>query len=460
MEMDSEHNCGGSIASGLYCCHKPKRRKLSNELAYFDFKWDGIENHTPHQILALKKTRIERPRLFSISNPKWDAFMFASVIKIFRYFIENNILWDTFELNDDNGLMDLDNYKVMLRPIISMANRFHLFKRFQLEVISDDGAMNVMSEDEIFFADINMNARLEALDVRVWGRVTHGDSLALKQLFKTSSKLKELSYKVENFNQPTFCEGLDTNKTLEKVKLDFGICNLLDEEYVKILASLSGLPKLKELFIDAIDKFGQLASRELQQLLSTSSTLSTLHLNVHEFALDHGRIDLEHILQGLKESRSLKRLQLAEALNGKFLFSRILSILPECPSLEHICLWESLVTVEDLDRVISLKRLKRPIEFDLDYSIMRYNTKKVMEIIQAHPELRLCPRAAFCAHYYESHNFSKPICDLNWHGKYLLDRPKTPVGLWPKVLERANNEPHVLYEFLKGPAFAGRSNLL
>ena len=30
------------------------------------------------------------------------------------------------------------------------------------------------------------------------------------------------------------------------------------------------------------------------------------------------------------------------------------------------------------------------------------------------------------------------------------------LSLWPLVLEKANREPSVLYEFLKGPAFAGR----
>jgi hypothetical protein len=47
-------------------------------------------------------------------------------------------------------------------------------------------------------------------------------------------------------------------------------------------------------------------------------------------------------------------------------------------------------------------------------------------------------------------------CDLNWYGRCLLYQPeKTPLALWSKVLERSNTKPSVIFELLKGPAFAG-----
>jgi hypothetical protein len=47
------------------------------------------------------------------------------------------------------------------------------------------------------------------------------------------------------------------------------------------------------------------------------------------------------------------------------------------------------------------------------------------------------------------------ISDLNWHRSYLLDRPNAHMSLWPL---KANWKPRVIFEFVKGPAFAARQN--
>ena len=55
---------------------------------------------------------------------------------------------------------------------------------------------------------------------------------------------------------------------------------------------------------------------------------------------------------------------------------------------------------------------------------------------------------------------------MNWHGRYLLDRPSVPLCIWPLVLEKVNDNEYmprdagekesIIYELLKGPVCGGR----
>lgn len=55
------------------------------------------------------------------------------------------------------------------------------------------------------------------------------------------------------------------------------------------------------------------------------------------------------------------------------------------------------------------------------------------------------------------------VCDMNYHGIYLFR--KAPLSLWPRMLEKAANNENwcgdsdvrssVIFDLLKGPAFAG-----
>ena len=87
------------------------------------------------------------------------------------------------------------------------------------------------------------------------------------------------------------------------------------------------------------------------------------------------------------------------------------------------------------------------------------------ELLRYHPEVRLSLRDY--DNYVEDENtyrFSEGmtkfwyIVNMNWHGRYLLDRPKVPLSIWPLVLEKVNDNDHVkdkasiLYGLLKGPA--------
>ena len=54
--------------------------------------------------------------------------------------------------------------------------------------------------------------------------------------------------------------------------------------------------------------------------------------------------------------------------------------------------------------------------------------------------------------------------NMNWHGRYLLDRPNVPLSIWPLVLEKVNDNDRVqdkasiLYGLLQGPAGAQRTS--
>ena len=101
--------------------------------------------------------------------------------------------------------------------------------------------------------------------------------------------------------------------------------------------------------------------------------------------------------------------------------------------------------------MIVMDRPRKPIVLKLNPDVVSKNMETLRTIVYAHPELRL-----------ELKGFESVlpdlqyICNLNWHGRYLLDRPNVPLSLWSLVLEKANTKADMIYELLKGPAFACR----
>ena len=95
--------------------------------------------------------------------------------------------------------------------------------------------------------------------------------------------------------------------------------------------------------------------------------------------------------------------------------------------------------------------------------------KVLEEVLRYHPEVRLSvadwiDKEDFDAFEDdESNTKCLHLVNLNWHGRYLLDRPKVPLSIWPLVLEGVNfggyttDESSIIYELLKGPAWGGRT---
>ena len=178
------------------------------------------------------------------------------------------------------------------------------------------------------------------------------------------------------------------------------------------------------------------------------------------------KLNAECIIQGLKNSRSLKRLDIYGVRQGDLIFARLFRILPDCPLIDCIGLpgWFS---EEDLAQVKLLPRLPRPIKLDLPKPDFPDSILRIVELLRCHPEVRM-PRGynflgarkdAFKTEFLHAVN-------MNWHGRYLLDRPNVPLSIWPLVLEKVNDnkamdedeQANVIYELLNGPAGFGRTS--
>ena len=124
------------------------------------------------------------------------------------------------------------------------------------------------------------------------------------------------------------------------------------------------------------------------------------------------------------------------------------------------------MTKSDLEEVIHMDRLQKPIILQISTGVIKENGAVITDLLRCHPEIRLKaidPRYAFGDNIELEHSVN-----LNWHGRYMIDRSAiVPVSLWPLVFENVNtsnrckdkeDKSSVIYEFLKGPAFAGRND--
>jgi len=213
------------------------------------------------------------------------------------------------------------------------------------------------------------------------------------------------------------------------------------------------------------------------------------------------QLDASQILHGIQESRSLKSLKLQWVMNADWSLSRIFEAIRSCPTLRQLEVQDRIATMQDLTSLISMERFDRPIRLILpavDQYLKHYGN--AVEVVQGflskHPEMllqrpsvlsksaaarnnnrRTVPSTRHASSspsssevlggvsqqrfmdmmedsLYLSKSF-KHIWDFNWHGRYLLFHghcQEVPLGLWPRVLERATMNPSVLYEFLQSPA--------
>ena len=76
-------------------------------------------------------------------------------------------------------------------------------------------------------------------------------------------------------------------------------------------------------------------------------------------------------------------------------------------------------------------------------------------MLRSHPEIRRAWPESILVLTKQGRKLQH-IWKMNFFGRYLLQNPLPSLSIWSLVLEKANREPSVLYEFLKGPAFAGR----
>ena len=454
--------------TGLSCCcccyHFKMNINYNSEESY------GVKffrrNTTIEEILSLKTNDFEnkKPGEFYIDERiDWDHATLGAFLDVLYYFKERRIQWKEFVLRFH--AKDQSFTSVLLQTV----NGLNIFKKMELRLFFY-GEEDVYSADcEYLFPGIKQNKQLESLHVGIGG--THRDRFeddftSFVSHLQEMTTLKELKlWCMPHFNQESFSEGLRENKSLEKLHLDFQFSNdIADEGISNIVTSLASHPKLEKLYIGTNDdrnegRFGDLSSKAIEKLLSKTQTLTTLSLP--NFGLGDNRgLNTECIVQGLKKNQTIKSLKTLDSLYGDLMLSRFFQILPHCPNLQKLELTENSMTRNDLENVIHMDRLERPIVLEIHDDVVFENTSVMTELLRCHPEVR--PEVNDAANFEDNIELQN-MWELNWHGRYMIDgSTKAPLSLWPRVFEIVNNsgvcddKPSVIYEFLKGPAFAGR----
>ena len=442
------------------------QHNVDDEKNHFDFLFH--DETTVEDLRSLKHVDFgtQKPRSFKVGfdvenrngyNIEWNDSLLEAVIDVFDHFKENDIMWE--ELNLGFAARDVP----FTRRVLYTANELSLFK--QIHLTQRDN----FEEGENLCPGISLNKRLETLVMhQCYGgkNVSADDCLALGRLLQTSSSLKDLTLiGIDLYNHQGILRGFTGNKTLERVEINVSpMDSITDEEMSEFLRCFSLNRKLQIMSLWTKKQFGELTSQAIEKLLKESTTLNELCLDgATAEAGKKGWLNTECLLRGLKKNRSLKLLSIENVLYGDLLFSRLFRTLLDCPSLRALQLFETIAT-EDLEQVVQMERLPRPIRLILDRTAITDSLREITQLLYAHPEIRLYSNQDFSSESLkETYSFQEinaffHILFFNFYGRHLIDRQAVPLSLWPLVLEKAKMKPKIIYEFLKGPAFAGRQD--
>lgn len=451
-----------------------------------DFEWSGAYHpnfrYGRGELNALKSLAIPKPGKFCIRSPDWDDDLLRIFMEMFEYFSDENIIWAEFGLCL-HGAYDTTSWRY-IRPFLAAANARSVFRRLRLEIHLLFGPDEPPDPERAFLLPgIDLNNYLESIELHLRGsrecsfQVTDGDFQTLNRLLQTTQSLRELSLSgMATFEQTLFCGGLAKNRCVHKINLDFSGCDISDEEVATVITGLSSHKQLQSLTLIPSFQSSQLTSEALERLLVYASSLHYLELS----HIDCGtlRLEPELLLRGIERNRSLKWLRTSNVFKENLDLTRILRSL-KSSHLHHFDVADP-VSGRDLENLSNMKQLHRPIVLTLPYDEIKDRAAAIERMLHSHPEIRLRPCYKRNDEWLPNFGLSrrsfdllvsllssdlwlsqslKHIWDFNWHGRYLLDRPvEIPPGLWSLILENAKQEPSVIYEFLKGPAFVARNN--
>lgn len=418
----------------------------------------------------------QKPDRFTLYvKPVWTEELLEGLLELLSYCHEKRIIWKSFEMSIDNT--DERFYRKLIHAVNSMKIFKKVFLRFYF-----GGNRDVWEEHDDFCPGISFNDFTEVLRIHCSGKMSMGQCIALSNLLQTNPPcLKFLSceytYWAGHFiDYRLILPGLRENRTLKSLTLEFSrkspkVSDALTSE---IITAVTSNPNLESLGIKNQDfgypLFGALSSQALKRLLSDSTSLKRISL--HCKCNGYKELDSECVIEGLKNSRSLKRLIIRGLLSGDLIFTKFFRILPDCPLLEKLRLDDyDVVTEADLPQMKLLPRLPRPLLVQgPDYSqLSDIRSELLTELLRHHPELRL---AVYTGDIKDKPRKYKAefwhVLFMNWHGRYLLDRPNVPLSIWPLVLEKVNgnrrlngnktveDKASIIHELLKGPAWGGR----
>ena len=369
-----------------------------------------------------------------------DAFS-----ELFDYFHENDIVWDSLDLSFDYCH---DYEHAILSWLLCKVNARSLFRE-----ISMDTREQVVAFDHSKVYEFELNKRLKAL--YLYGYLfTEQEGRDFGWFLRSTSSLKMVNFVLSPEIHKAVCQGLSRNNSLERIYLE-STCG--DAELSKVMTILSRHTKLRDLCVFS-SEYGDLSSQAIEKFLEQSQ-LSVLALKKENGA--RGYLNAGSVVRGLRKNRSLEKLEIGRSvLFGDLPLLSLLSTLRDCPNLQMLKYDEETITAQELDQVILMKRLPRPIALSLTRDVLQESPYKIQQLLHEHPEVRLGHGEGSL--YYTS-CMSVPTCSdgsmlpsFNWNGRYLMDRPGVPSSIWPRLIERVKDNPSLIYKFLKGPAFGER----
>lgn len=407
-----------------------------------DFEWSDTE-HVIDDILTLKRRTISKPRYFKLVILNWSDELLAFLLEVFHHFSDEQMKWNTLRLHSklNTGFT---------RALIFTANTLSLFKHVDI----DEG--NIIRErgDEklqLIFPGIAFNKRLETFCLFLSSDcdLSDDDIGALSHCFGPNTALKELSIYAKNSFYLDIFDGYRNCARMLQIDLSFDhrCSNFGDETLARIIAVL--LTAYKNVgslrLYDSPGHYGRRSLQAMHTVLVTSTNLRLLHLSLSQYPSHL----LECLMDGMMENGSVTRLSIrTRSVYDGMPFSTLFSRLHQCPHLE--CLEFDEISMEDLQNVVGMTRLPKPLYLKIHAPTM---FPEMAKVLQAHPEI-LIPRSVQKKGFFRSKEQFQ--MEFNSFGRYLLSRPTVPSSVWALVLENANCNPSLIYELLKGPAFAAR----
>jgi hypothetical protein len=207
-----------------------------------------------------------------------------------------------------------------------------------------------------------------------------------------------------------------------------------------------------------------------QESETTTSTLA-----------QQNRLPVELLAAGLRGNQSLRRLNLGSNQLGDNDMASLGRVLWTCPRLESLELEHNDIGVDGLEKFAMSHRASHLKSLRLQGNPRLTSSGRgpslLVKILQVHPTIEAIDRHAFWTrsvfgpliqHWMDFNRGGRRAlcgssCSTNHCGSL---SPALPLGLWPKVLERANREfcrlvdrqANVLFHLLKGPVLFEQGN--
>lgn len=393
-----------------------------------------------------------------------------ALIQVVRCFAHKKIVWKTFGVR----VAHVGSYEILCE-FLQVVHSLNIAEK----TIIRQGQIPPEIRDverPFLLCGISDNTQVKSLVMDTClTRYSLGDIHILSQLLQQTTRLEELSLRLGQQNDvDSICAGLQANTSLKTLVLDLnGV--LTAGVLIAILTAIQKHPSLTTLKIDG-DEY------ELESLVAigkylygnTATTLRNLEIRcnrddfiAHAAPVARGLANNQHLQKFHLEGFALHRNGFQTAGNLAALFQAA----ARGPAMKHVALLFRGITAKDLKGIQDIERLDHAVRLELfpkKDETTATSTPACCDKPAIHRMLVAQPEIRFIDIDDDNGNLKKlekgntefkHICNMNYFGRYLLDRPRIPVAIWPHVLKRVTDDhPSVVFELLKGPAFCARES--